>query len=935
MKYLEWNNHIAKHFFNPDQAGKDIHLFITKQEIINLARETFNTETDKEIWDDFVRKLKTGLPGSSAFPNIFDKAFHSFQQWKRLKSIDGVELKHPPYISYLVFSVLPLIEIQGDYNANNYYDRLNDFLIENDINQNLRNQLSTIDILWTDLGNWANTIHNGEQGFFRLRNFTHQNWIYVGKVFSQCVFPPRAIKRLPNLFLQAGMIPDTTYQPAEIKRYLLQYGSSILLLSKNILDIIRKSETNELGQSIIDTVRKEYGKWTGESHTVDDTGTRSKRSDISSRIYLQLQLFTNEGRIEFSFRMKSANEFPEDLNFNGNEIIEEKAGYSKTINLPFKESFQLKDDFNRWVAKFPEKDVRLFISGASLQFSTDYWIETDNLSKVNWTYLLCRNAIRDQISNWGKNQCSKFVDESDYANMPQGYSLFKFLNPRVGIDGIPELTMFREKSIRLASALEVDFRTYTNDIQPEVEIVNSDGTERVYIQYKNSEEKTFLKKKDLVSNYWLIPEDISLYTDFNVRVDGEQFIGNETTFKIISTDNSAMLLTETKLPKRDSFGRISTNDANKYVRGSNIFGVDLLKQASYKHLFRGINEELNYKALNPTYIHRDGNILLSFLTLKGTVTAQEFHAAFDLAYSKYSTSNSQNNNFNYSKIKKTSLNFFDYLGYLDYEYETNSIVVNPPQFVFIPSDKGRRVLLIGGRDGTLVNRMIETAPAYNLRAEITKQLKSSEDLLLPDAIMVKAFGTPNGNYGENNLNEFAADLNIRFNPEDLVQVGLQQFGSDIMEYEKDLIANKETQLTYEDWPRYIFNLDTLEFDRSTTESFDKNLSLLEYRLRPWEYHHRIWINQKCYLIDRNWGKYYMLKKLNRNVILKGNNKVAIPTRLPLPRLLFESIMLCSGIAPEIRYIQGKAFRVFDNIPSMFIVNLFNKLGQTAITFNSL
>src|SRR5690606_25626940 len=116
------------------------------------------------------------------------------------------------------------------------------------------------------------------------------------------------------------------------------------------------------------------------------------------------------------------------------------------------------------------------------------------------------------------------------------------------------------------------------------------------------------------------------------------------------------------------------------------------------------------------------------------------------------------NNFNYSKVKKASLNFFDYLGYLDYEYETKSIVVNPPQLIFIPSSKGRKVLLIGGRDETLVNAIIATAPKHNLQVEITKQFQSNEDYLLPDAITIKAFGTAKEVFGERNIIAFANEL---------------------------------------------------------------------------------------------------------------------------------------------------------------------------------
>lgn len=153
--------------------------------------------------------------------------------------------------------------------------------------------------------------------------------------------------------------------------------------------------------------------------------------------------------------------------------------------------------FNKWIAKFQDKDVRLFISAGSFQFSTDYWLETDILSKSDWMYLLCKNSVRDIISSWGKSYCSKFEDETDLENMPIGYSLFRFLNPKEGIDEFPILTIIKEKSVQLVNALSFDFRTFTNDFLPEVEILNSDGTEKIYLQYKNTEEKIFLKKKNI------------------------------------------------------------------------------------------------------------------------------------------------------------------------------------------------------------------------------------------------------------------------------------------------------------------------------------------------------------------------------------------------------------------------------------------------------
>jgi hypothetical protein len=939
MNYIEWNEHIAKIFFKPENAGKDILFYLTKDDLIKYSRTNFNSSTDEIIWADFVHAIKFDQQEENDLASPYSpisKPLELFQKWNKIDT--------PPFIAYLILYVIPLTETyEENFISSAYYKKVNAFFHKYGFLNSFTEReikwanFQTISPLFNELEEWTVITNNCDLGIFELKKFGNKNWVHVGKPLSQCVFPPKAIKRLPELFLHAGMIPDSTYQSADFKKYLLQFGSSILMLPNSVMDIIRKYETHDLGQSIIDTTKKAYKNWTGESHSVDETGAtvRTKRNDISSRIFLQLQMFSNEGRIEFSYRMKSSNEFAEDLTFDGIEIREEKLGYSKTLKLPFKEFFQLKDDFNKWVAKFPDKDVRLFISAGSLQLSTDYWIETDTLTKANWMYLLCKNSLREKILNWGKTQCTKFEDETDLENMPEGISLFRFLNPREGIDEIPVLTIVKEKFIQLTSALEFDFRTFTNDFLPEVKVLNSDGTENIYLQYKNNEEKIFLKKMISNINRWLLPEDITLFADFNIRTDEEKFAGNETTFKVISANGSAMLLDGNKLPKRDSFGRTTNHEPTQYSSGSNTVGLNTMRQLPYHQLFRGIREELSFGITQPTYTHSEGNILLSFLTLKGTTTANVFYDAFEFLHSKYYGNKPHKINFNYSKVKKASLIFFDNLGYLDYEYGTKSIVVNPPQLIFIPANKGRKVLLIGGRDETLVKAIIETAPKHSLQVEITKQFQSNEDLLLPDAITIKSFGTAREGFGERNLIAFANELRIKFNPNDLVQVGLQHFCSDIDEYEKDLFTTKETTLTYEDWARYIFNPDTLQLAKSFSEDFDKNFTMLEYRLRPWEFHHRLWINQKCYHIDKNWGKYVVLKHKKKHVILydRSKEKVAVPIELPLPRLLAESIMLLSGLAPVHSEIESKAYRVYENIPSVFIQNLFDKLRQKTIHFN--
>src|SRR5690606_39252399 len=103
------------------------------------------------------------------------------------------------------FIVLPLIESPDNTNlrANNYYRRLNTFLQSHQINENIGTtdfSNNQINCLWEDLANWANVKNNGDLGLFNVIPFQNANWVYVGKVFSQCVLPPKFLNRLPELF---------------------------------------------------------------------------------------------------------------------------------------------------------------------------------------------------------------------------------------------------------------------------------------------------------------------------------------------------------------------------------------------------------------------------------------------------------------------------------------------------------------------------------------------------------------------------------------------------------------------------------------------------------------------------------------------------------------------------------------------------------------
>lgn len=935
MKYLEWNNRISEYFFNNANAGKDIHLYITKNDIIGLARQIFNEETDDEIWTDFINSIKRGIPGANG--NIIAKAKYSHSKNNliglkksdgKLATIDDVPILYPPYLAYLVFFVLPLVEnTDNRYNTNNYYPRLCSYfnLKNNEIGVPF-NENNNINDLWTSLNFWANDVKNGEYGVFNLNSFDSNHYKYVGKMFSQCVLPQKIINHLPILFESIGLVPNTFYDDKFFHEIIK--NSRTDLLPKSTLDFLKKDD--ELSNSIIQTIKSHYKKWSGETHEEIEEGTRRKRNYTVAPLFLQFKVNTNDEVISFSYRMYSSNDYPEDLKFGEYENLYEINGWSKTLPLEFSEGLELKDNFNKWIAKIPNRDVRLFVSAGTFQLSNDFWIETDNLSKTERMYLLCKNDKQELIKDWGKTFGNGNFKQEDFDGLPENYSLFWFRNPNQGLTDIPILTLYTEKRIELVGGLKINFRTYSNEFLPEVEIVNSNGNESVYLQYKDADEKTFLSKKTSLNNRWLLSEETATNTDFYIKVEDEIFSGNAIAYNLVSTDNTAIKVKGSNLPKRDSFGRILITDTDQFCMGSNIINPNVLHQVPYEHLFRSTNIDATRQVHNSVINKPNGSNLCNFLSLKSELTAEDFSKAFEFFYSKEFSEYHSNTNYNLTKLKRASLNFYDYTGILDYDYETKKIILNPPQFIFIPAEKGRKILLIGARDTALIDKIITNAPKYNLQVEVTKQFYSNERLLLPDVITIRAFQQANDPYGENSIKAFANELNIKFTTDYYPQVALQDFSATIMDYEETL---QETNENDYDWARYIFNPETLDFDKNETPTFDKSFSLVRYKLNEYTYEFKLWKNNKCYKVDMNWGRFIALKHSQKEVILFDNssNKVAIPIATPLPRLLSEAIMLLSGKAPDFKEINGKIYRVYENVVGIFSQNLFKfKLGQTAI-----
>src|SRR5262245_32758815 len=92
-RYLEWNDRLASHFFNPEMAGRPVYLFVNN-ELISEIGASFTIPPG-----DFISAVKEG-PAWVTREGICQRALQSLEGWR------GRNLPFPPYIAYLCLFVL-------------------------------------------------------------------------------------------------------------------------------------------------------------------------------------------------------------------------------------------------------------------------------------------------------------------------------------------------------------------------------------------------------------------------------------------------------------------------------------------------------------------------------------------------------------------------------------------------------------------------------------------------------------------------------------------------------------------------------------------------------------------------------------------------------------------------------------------------------------
>jgi hypothetical protein len=512
MEYLEWNNLIAKHFFNEENAGKEVLLYVNDEIIKDIGKGA-----DVE---DFIQSIKSG-PSWAYHGRICQKALQTFVRWR------DRNLDYPPYIGYLAFFVLAAIT-ETDYASYSYYPgfwkRLNE-------PQTLGTPPSfgRMILLWDDLEKWSTEDKHEELG--RFTTWIRGSWRKIGLPLSQTIISKDEQKHLPALFEAAGLDPSAPPSPQIMLKLMIYYGGRIF--EKRTLRVLntKTGDAIILKDKLLDMALDELEKWDG---TVPKEGVEEEQKQNPCKVNCGLRICLKYDNLSkqanTSIRLKAQKAYPEDgLRFKCAKLPErifyceeEYHGWSrgfkneelKTLDaaiFDWPDDALFEDQNNNWYALFKGSNVKLFILGK--HEGIPGWIETNRLDRGTVFMIATCLEATDIVRSWGKT-CETFT-ELEATGLPQGWALFEGRNASESCNGIDVLTISSTVRLLLKGGVRIrEGNTYLYTAPPFIVIENAPGNTDVLLNGK-------ILKKETEALIWTLPDDLQPNEILRIEANAE------------------------------------------------------------------------------------------------------------------------------------------------------------------------------------------------------------------------------------------------------------------------------------------------------------------------------------------------------------------------------------------------------------------------------
>lgn len=327
------------------------------------------------------------------------------------------------------------------------------------------------------------------------------------------------------------------------------------------------------------------------------------------------------------------------------------------------------------------------------------------------------------------------------------------------------------------------------------------------------------------------------------------------------------------------------------------------------------------------------NQILYALSSVGSMSLDNFNS---YVTTQYKCKTGQCDQFDIKDIRYKIIRSLDALGYCEFDFDQRYVSICTPSIVSLPFAGTTRAILVGARTESLIKKITSFKKNHkdNIGIEIIPQkiyhIFSQDKILhfpLPDTIMIEAVS-------DSILRDLTDYLGIN---------GFSQISpsSKILDFSCNLDEVKsrlEVKIFVEpNLPARTFLSSKLSFAKGHIKTDGSRLTTY---INPIDQKrlHIYWKEEQGSEIDRDWGRFMVLSDEGVNIIFYDNKTqtMAVPTYVPLPRLLSRVATICSGSLPifqrqlisiksaEPQFYLMDAYRA---VPPRIAHTIAEKLGQ--------
>lgn len=305
--------------------------------------------------------------------------------------------------------------------------------------------------------------------------------------------------------------------------------------------------------------------------------------------------------------------------------------------------------------------------------------------------------------------------------------------------------------------------------------------------------------------------------------------------------------------------------------------------------------------------------LLEVISTRGNMSVAEFDTAYDrLAL--------QTTDESLSFARRRTLSALDALGHCETDWGRQRLFACSPFLARLPTAGCPRVVLAGARVTQTVIQVKNYAKTHPDVADFSIEIQPQG---LPDIVTLEAAD-------ESTLAECANICHVPLSGHLPVAWTLTNASGQLANYEDTFAWKPDAPLN---WRLRIFDPYSRLFRRADDPRVAELLSseprLTEHTHPATQQCDYRWTNDGFYaLVTRDWGRWLSLYAARESAILYDarRQRLAVPSSVPLPRLLARAATLCSGRAPHADTHVNQ--RVYDSVSITLAELIARKCGQS-------